>query len=55
MRDNLPVIAQATDSIFDDRDKSFEAGCDDYINDPFNQKQLLEVIEKHLSNKYILN
>ena len=41
---NLRVTANAYDS---DRDKAFEAGCDDYMAKPIMAPALREMIEKY--------
>ncbi|MUP37490.1 ATP-binding protein [Labilibaculum euxinus] len=48
MRDNLPIIAQTANAFREDRSKSIEAGCDDFIAKPFDEKKLLATINKHL-------
>jgi PAS domain S-box-containing protein len=47
MRDNLPIIAQTANAFREDRNKSFEAGCDDFIAKPFDEKKLLDTINKY--------
>ena len=47
-RPNLPIIAQTAYAITGDREKSSEAGCDDYISKPIRRDKLLSIIEKHL-------
>ncbi|MDM8160501.1 ATP-binding protein [Labilibaculum sp. K2S] len=55
MRDNLPIIAQTANAFREDRNRSIEAGCDDFIAKPFDEKKLLATINKHLKrgNKLI--
>ncbi len=55
MRDNLPIIAQTANAFREDRNKSIEAGCDDFIAKPFDEKKLLATINKYLKkgNKLI--
>jgi len=48
MRDNLPIIAQTANAFREDRNKSMEAGCDDFIAKPFDEKKLLDTINKYL-------
>jgi len=45
------IISQTAYALAGDREKSIEAGCDDYISKPINKKELLEKIEKCLVNK----
>ncbi len=46
---NIPIIAQTAYAFVEEREKSIQVGCDDYITKPINKLYLLEVIEKHLS------
>ncbi len=43
-----PIIAQTAYSLDDDREKSIESGCDDYIAKPITRKILLMKIDKLL-------
>ena len=47
MRYNLPIIAQTANAFREDRNKSMEAGCDDFIAKPFDEKKLLDTINKY--------
>jgi CheY-like chemotaxis protein len=42
----LPIIAQTAYAVAGDREKVFEAGCDEYISKPIKQDILLDKIEK---------
>ncbi len=55
MRDNLPIIAQTDNAFREDRNRSIEAGCDDFIAKPFDESKLLNTINKYLKkgNKLI--
>ncbi len=44
----LPVIAQTAYAAAGDREKSLEAGCDDYIAKPIKKEKLIEMIGKYL-------
>ncbi|RUT77964.1 PAS domain S-box protein [Ancylomarina longa] len=48
MRDNLPIIAQTANAFREDRNKSMEAGCDDFIAKPFDEGKLLDTINKYI-------
>lgn len=45
------IIAQTAFAMAGDRERSLEAGCNDYISKPVKQKELLKKIEKHIINK----
>jgi len=47
-RSDLTIIAQTAYAISGDREKSLEAGCDDYIAKPIKKEELLEKIEKFI-------
>ena len=42
------IIAQTTFVLRGDREKAFEAGCNDYIAKPFGKDALIELIKKHI-------
>lgn len=46
---NLSIIAQTAYAISGDKEKSLEAGCDDYIAKPFIKEELLEKIDNCLN------
>ncbi len=45
---NIPVIALTALSMKGDRERTLEAGCDDYISKPYNIDNLLQTIDKWL-------
>ncbi|HNY07053.1 MAG TPA: ATP-binding protein [Bacteroidales bacterium] len=51
MRPDLPVIAQTAYSLDGDKNKSFEAGCDEYVTKPVNTGQLLAKINFFFQKK----
>lgn len=44
----LPIISLTAYAMSDDKDKSFNAGCDEYVAKPFNPIDLLEKISRYL-------
>jgi CheY-like chemotaxis protein len=48
---NIPVIAQTAMNIEDAREKSQQAGCDDYILKPIRLKAFLSMLESYLNKK----
>lgn len=46
---NVKIIAQTAFASTDDKQKAFDAGCDDYISKPLKRDSLLSLINKHLS------
>ena len=45
---DLPIIAQTAFAFENDKEKSMEAGCNDYIAKPVEKEKLLEVISNYL-------
>ncbi len=45
---NIPIITQTAYAFAGEREKSFEAGCDEYILKPIRANELLEIISKYL-------
>lgn len=48
MRPRLPVIAQSAFAFDSDREKSLNAGCDDFISKPVKKDVLIELIRKYI-------
>lgn len=51
---HIPVIALTAHALLTDRDKAFEAGCDDYDTKPVDFERLLEKLENLLTKKEAL-
>lgn len=47
-RPDLPIIAQTAYAVVGEREKSLEAGCDDYITKPIRKEMLYAILEKYL-------
>ncbi|MDR0705845.1 MAG: response regulator [Planctomycetaceae bacterium] len=48
---NRPIIAVTAHALTGDREKTIEAGCDDYISKPVERKVLIETVKKYLKSK----
>jgi len=44
--DNIKIIAQTAYALKGDREKAIDAGCDDYISKPIDNKTLIKLIKK---------
>ena len=47
---HIPVIAVTSYALSEDEARTQEAGCDDYVAKPFSPRQLLVLINEHLSS-----
>ena len=45
---HIPVIALTARAMKGDRERTIEAGCDDYISKPVDPEKLLETIENYV-------
>ncbi len=48
---DIVIIAQTAFGLSGDREKAIEAGCNDYIAKPINNKQLLTLIQRYFKNE----
>lgn len=48
---HIPVIALTSRAMAGDRERAFEAGCDDYETKPIEFQRLLEKIERHMGSR----
>ena len=46
---NIPVIAQTSYVLANEKEKCLDAGCDDYIDKPPDLEELLHKIDKYLN------
>lgn len=47
-RPNVPIIAQTAYSTIEDKEKAFQAGCNDFISKPIDKDLLKDIIDKNL-------
>jgi CheY-like chemotaxis protein len=48
---NIPIIVQTAFTMSSEKEKSFKAGCDDYISKPINIKELYATVCKHIEKE----
>jgi two-component system, cell cycle response regulator DivK len=51
IRPDLPVIAQTAYAFIDDREKSLQIGCDDYISKPIDPFELLDRLSLYMGGR----
>jgi two-component system, cell cycle response regulator DivK len=49
MYPEIPVIVQTAYALMGDRERSLEAGCDEYISKPVNREELISLVGKWLA------
>ncbi|MBP7498073.1 MAG: response regulator, partial [Bacteroidales bacterium] len=52
---DIPVIAVTANAMIEEKNKCFEAGCDDYVPKPVDIKQLFETIDKLFIKQSVKN
>jgi CheY-like chemotaxis protein len=52
---DVVIIAQTAFVQIGDREKSIEAGCNDYISKPINKAELLSVMQKYFGKQFKIN
>ena len=48
---DIPILAVTSFALMGEDEKALEAGCDDWIAEPFNPRDLLEKVEQILAAK----
>ena len=50
---DIPIVAVTSFALSGEEEKAMEAGCDDWIAEPFNPRDLLEKVEQILEAKEV--
>lgn len=48
LKPNIPIIAQTAYAMDEEKQRCFEAGCDDYISKPIDTIRLFAIMKKYL-------
>jgi CheY-like chemotaxis protein len=51
LNSDIPVVAQTAYAMAEDKLKSREAGCDDYLSKPILKEDLMKILEKYFGKK----
>jgi len=51
--DHVPIVALTAHAFEEEKEVILAAGCDDFVRKPFREKEIFEIMEKHLGVEYI--
>ncbi|TKB11655.1 response regulator [Desulforhopalus sp. IMCC35007] len=51
---HIPIVALTAHAMVGDREKCLQAGMDDYLTKPLVRKEILEVLQQHLTNRALV-